>query len=123
MLQKLEKLRNATSLAIANSNLQRMTNLDLIVAKKTKKKQSNRGKGKQYVYSRVLNNETIKKREAYCKFQECWQSLSHIPPNLLSRKPKKQAKNASKKTDILNLPDLQLSPSRFGLLSPEKPKR
>jgi hypothetical protein len=68
MLQRLKKLCNAASLAIADSNLQRTTNLDLIVAKKTKKKRSNRGKGKQYVYGRVLNIETIKEREAYCKF-------------------------------------------------------
>jgi hypothetical protein len=68
MLQKLQKLRNAASLAIANSSLQRTTNVDLIVAKKTKKKRSNRQKGKQYIYSQVLNEETIQEREAFCKF-------------------------------------------------------
>jgi hypothetical protein len=68
MLQKLQKLRNAASLAIANSNLQRITNVDLIVAKKAKKKQSNRQKGKQYAYSQVLNKETIQEREAFCQF-------------------------------------------------------
>jgi hypothetical protein len=68
MLQKLQKLRNAASLAIASSNLQRTTNVDLIVAEKAKKKRSNRQKGKQYAYSRVLNEETIQEREAFCKF-------------------------------------------------------
>ena len=46
-------------MTIANSNLQCTTNVDLIVAKETKKKQSNQQKGKQYAYSQVLNKETI----------------------------------------------------------------
>jgi len=122
MLQKLQKQRNAASLAIANSNLQRTTNVDLIVAEKTKKKRSNRQKGKQYAYGRVLNEETIAEREAFCKFQDYWQGLSRIQPNLLGKPLKKSVKKASKKLDLLDLPELQLSPSGFRLLSPEKPK-
>src|ERR1700722_8242305 len=124
MLQKLQKLCNAASLAIASSNLQRTTNVDLIVAEKAKKKRSNRQKGKQYAYSRVLNEETIQEREAFCKFRDYWQGLSRIQPNLLG-KPKKPVKKASKKPDFPDFPDLldlQLSPSGFRLVSPEKPK-
>jgi hypothetical protein len=94
MLQKLQKLHNAASLAIVDSNLQRTTNVDLIVAEKTKKKRANRQKGKQYAYSRVLNEETITEREAFCKFRDYWQRLSRIQPNLLGKPAKK---NPSKK--------------------------
>jgi hypothetical protein len=38
-----------------------------------------------------------------------------------TRKPKKLVKKASKKLDLLDL-HLQLSPSSFRLVSPEKPK-
>jgi hypothetical protein len=121
MLQKLQKLRNAVSLAIASSNLQRTTSVDLIVAEKAKKKRSNRQKGKQYAYGRVLNKETIQEREAFCKFWDYWQWLSRIQPNLLG-KPKKLVKKASKKLDLLDLLHLQLSPSGFRHISSEKPK-
>jgi hypothetical protein len=115
ILQKLQKLRNAASFALANSNLQRAENINLITAEKTKKKRSNREKGKQYAYGRVMNEETIREREAYCMFQDCWAMLSRIQPNLLGKGPKKPAKKPAK-------PDPQLSPSVFRLLSPGRPK-
>jgi hypothetical protein len=106
MLQKLQKLRNAASLAIADSNLQRTTNVDLIVAKKTKKKRANRQKGKQYAYGQVLNEETIAERGAFCMFRDYWQRLSRIQPNLLGKLVKKSVKKASKKLDLLDVLDL-----------------
>jgi hypothetical protein len=118
-LQKLQKLRNAASLALADRDLQRAENIDLIFAENAKKKRSNREKGKQYAYGRVLNEETIQEREAFCIFRDYWQGLSRIQPNLLGKPSKKPVKKASNKLDLL---DLQLSPSSFRLISPEKLK-
>jgi hypothetical protein len=56
-------------MVVANAVIQRTTNVDLVVAKLTKKKWSNREKGKQYAFGRVLNKETILEREDFCKFQ------------------------------------------------------
>jgi len=93
----------------------------LVVAEKTKKERSNREKGTQYGFAWVLNEETIQEREAFCKFKDYWSRLSRIQPHLL-RNPKKPVKKASKKPDFPDIPNLQLSPSGFKLLSPEKPE-
>ena len=67
---KLQKLRNAASKAIANSLIQRTTNTELITAELTKKKRSNRERGRNYVFGRVLNGETLREREAFNMFKE-----------------------------------------------------
>ena len=56
---QIQKLRKGASKAIANSIIQRTTNVKLITAKMTKKKQSNQQKGKNYGFGRVLNAETL----------------------------------------------------------------
>jgi len=79
----LQKLQKSASKAIANSTIQRMTNVELIAAEITKKKQANRAKGKNYSFARVLNAETLQEREAFCLFQDHWAHLSRCQPNLL----------------------------------------
>jgi hypothetical protein len=69
-----------------------------------------------------LNKETIAEQEAFCMFRDYWQRLSCIQPNLLGKLVKKYVKKASKKLDLLDVLDLQLSPSGFRHLSLEKPK-
>jgi hypothetical protein len=97
LLFKLEKLYKGASMAVANAVIQRTTNVDLVVAELTKKKRSNREKGKQYAFGRVLNEDTIREREAFCKFQDYWNMLSRIQPNLLGKPLKKLVKKAATK--------------------------
>jgi hypothetical protein len=88
----IQKLSKGASKAIANASIQRTTNVDLITAELTRKKRSNRQKNKNYAYGRVLNEEIIQEREAYCKFQDVWRDLSRIQPNLLGEPRKKTAR-------------------------------
>jgi hypothetical protein len=71
--------------AIADVSIQRATNVDLITAELTKKKRSNRQRDHQHhTFGRVLNESTLREREAFCQFQEVWKELSRIWPNLLA---------------------------------------
>jgi hypothetical protein len=69
-----------------------------------------------------LNKETIAEQEAFCRFRDYWQTLSRIQPNLLGKPARKSVKKASKKLDVLDVLDLQLSLGGFRLLSPGWPK-
>jgi len=73
---QIQKLCKGASKAIANVSIQRTTNIDLIEAELTKKKRANRKKGKNYAFGRVLNEETIKEREAFVQFKEYWTWIS-----------------------------------------------
>ena len=66
----IQKLWKGAAKAIANASIQRTTNVDLIEAELTKKKQSDRGKGKSYAFGHMLNKETIKEREAFKMLKE-----------------------------------------------------
>ena len=67
------------------------TNTDLIQAELTKKRRANWKKNKSYEYGRVLNEEIIEEREAYCQLRDVWKDLSRIQPNLLEKGRKKAA--------------------------------
>jgi predicted acetyltransferase len=69
LFYKIQKLCKGASKAIANVSIQRTTNIDLIEAELTKKR-ANRKRGKNYVFGRVLNEETIKEREAFVEFKD-----------------------------------------------------
>ena len=86
---KIQKLRKGACKAIANASIQRTANVDLITAELTKKKRSNRQKGKNYSYGCVLDMEVIQEREAYCKLRDVWKDLACIQPNLLGKTCKK----------------------------------
>jgi DDE superfamily endonuclease len=104
VILQIQKLRKGASKALANVSIQRTTNVGLIEAELTKKKRSNREKGKNYTFGRVLNKETIKERQAFAKFKEHWAWISKCQPNLLILKKKTQAigqaKGQSKKQVI-----------------------
>ncbi len=91
--------------------------MDLIEAELSKKKRSNRVKGKNYAFGRVLNDETITEREAYKQFKDHWTWISRCQPNLLI--PKKKKTSSPVKT-AAQKPILQLTPSVSRLLSPSK---
>jgi hypothetical protein len=115
---QIQKLCKGASKAIANVSIQRTTNIDLIEAKLTKKKRANRKRGKNYAFGRVLNEETIKEREAFVEFKEYWTQIPKCQPNLLiPLKKKKKAVSPTKKATPMTL---QLSPSIMRLFSLEK---
>jgi len=119
LVLQIQKLRKGASKAIADSVIQRTTNVELITAEMTKKKQSNRQKGKNYGFRRVLNAKTLREREGFCLLQEYWAYLSRCQPNLLGPVKKgKRALSQAKKACIQAV--LQPTPSVLELLSPEK---
>jgi len=67
---QIHKLSKGASKAIANSLIQRATNVDLIKAKLRKKKKARQTKGKNYGFAYVLDEETIKERESYYLFKD-----------------------------------------------------
>lgn len=67
---QIQKLCKGVSKAMANGLIQRTTNVGLITAELTKKKQSNCEKGKNYICGRVLNAETLQEHEAFALFKE-----------------------------------------------------
>jgi hypothetical protein len=73
---QIQKLCKGASKAIANVSIQHTTNIDLIEAELTKKKRANRKRGKNYAFGRVLNEETIKEREAFVEFRDYWAASS-----------------------------------------------
>ena len=107
LVLQIQKLRKGASKAIADSIIQRTTNVKLITAKITKKKQLNRQKGKNYGFGRVLNAETLREREGFCLFQEYWAHLSRCQPNLLGVVKKKKKALSPAKT-----PARSASPSK-----------
>jgi hypothetical protein len=67
---QIQKLQKGASKAFSNSIIQRTTNVKLISAKITKKKQANQEKGKDYSFGHILNAKTIQERKGFCIFKE-----------------------------------------------------
>jgi len=67
----------------------------------------------------LLNEETIKERQALAEFKEHWAWISKSQPNLLIPKKKKTSSPVKKAAEMLAL---QLTPSALKLLSSEKLK-